>query len=89
MTAGGGALELHGAVAPAYQVNSFLGRAPVIGDLLIGREGEGVVALSYDVTGRSDNPSVSVNPLSALAPGMLRRLFEPRAEPSPADPPAP
>ena len=86
MTAGGGPVELTGAVAPAYQVKSLLGQAPVIGPLLVGRPGEGVVALSYDVKGRSDAPIVTVDPLSALAPGIFRRLFEmdrtPQDEPS-------
>ena len=72
----GGPVDLRGAVAPAYQVNSFLGNTPLIGDLFVNRPGEGVVALSYDVHGRSDAPLVTVNPLSALTPGVLRRIFE-------------
>lgn len=71
-----GSVDLHGAVAPAYQVNSFLGNAPIIGDIFVNRPGEGVVALAYDVRGQSDAPLVSVNPLSALTPGFLRRIFE-------------
>lgn len=72
----GGGISLSGAVAPAYQVNSLLGRAPLIGDLFVSREGEGVVALSYTVGGATDAPAVTVNPLSALTPGFLRRMFE-------------
>lgn len=76
MTSGGGPVELKGAVAPAFQINSFLGKAPIVGDILVGRKGEGVVALSYDVKGRSDAPLVTVDPLSALTPGFLRRIFD-------------
>jgi hypothetical protein len=76
MTSGGGPVELKGAVAPAYQINSILGKAPIVGDILVGRKGEGVVALSYDVKGRSDAPIVTVDPLSALAPGFFRRIFD-------------
>ncbi len=75
--AAGGGIDLSGAVAPAYQVNSFLGKAPVIGDLFVNRDGEGVVALSYSVKGSVAAPKISVNPLSALAPGFMRRIFEP------------
>lgn len=67
---------LSGAVAPVYQVNSFLGKAPLIGDLFVNREGEGVLALTYDVRGAALDPQVSVNPLSAFAPGFLRRVFD-------------
>ncbi len=87
-------MSLSGAVIPAYQVNSFLGRAPIIGDLIVGREGEGILAVAYTVTGPNAEPRVTINPLSALAPGILRRMFDPVwAEPlgapmpsSPAEP---
>ncbi len=81
-------LKLSGAVAPAYQFNSFLGKAPVIGDLFVNRKGEGLLALSYDVDGPAGGPRVTVNPLSALAPGVFRRMFEGgrlEAEPPPAE----
>jgi len=80
-----GAVSLTGAVAPAYQVNSILGKAPIVGDLLVNRKGEGVMALSYSVKGASDAPLVSVNPLSALTPGVLRRMFEAREDVAPKD----
>ncbi len=76
-------LTLRGAVAPAYQVNSFLGKTPVIGDLFVNRKGEGLLALSYEVDGTTAEPRVTVNPLSALAPGVLRRMFE--GAPPPAE----
>ncbi len=71
-----GAININGAVAPLYQVNSILGAAPIIGDILVGKEGEGMFALSYQVSGETAAPSVSVNPLSALTPGIFRNLFE-------------
>ncbi|MEL6371845.1 MAG: AsmA-like C-terminal domain-containing protein [Pseudomonadota bacterium] len=70
-------VDLHGAVAPAYQINSFLGKTPLIGDLFVNRDGEGLFALSYDIKGETQNPTVYVNPLSALTPGLFRRMFEP------------
>lgn len=73
---GAGEFDLSGAVAPAYGVNSILGRTPVIGDLFVNREGEGLLALAYTIDGPAAEPRVTVNPLSALAPGVLRRMFE-------------
>lgn len=72
-------MSLRGAVAPAYGVNSLLGKTPVIGDLFVSRKGEGVLALSYDVAGPASEPRVTVNPLSAFTPGLFRRMFEGRA----------
>jgi hypothetical protein len=54
-----------------------LGHFPVIGTLLTGGEGQGMFAWSFRLTGSNDNPSVMVNPLSALTPGLLRHLFDP------------
>ncbi|HEX3884618.1 MAG TPA: AsmA-like C-terminal domain-containing protein [Stellaceae bacterium] len=68
-------LDLTGAIAPANLVNSALGKVPVIGSLLMGGEGQSLFAANYELTGSVDDPGVSVNPLSAVAPGVLRRLF--------------
>jgi len=43
---------------------------------LIGREGEGVFAFTYKIAGDLEKPKVTVNLLSALAPGFLRRIVE-------------
>jgi len=72
-------IDVKGAVAPAYGVNSLLGKAPVIGDIFVNRKGEGLLALSYDVSGPTSEPRVTVNPLSAFTPGVFRRMFEGRA----------
>ena len=70
-------LDLQGTIVPAYALNSILGNVPVVGSLLLGGEGQGLFAANYRVTGSAADPQVSVNPLSALAPGFLRRLFQP------------
>jgi hypothetical protein len=70
-------LELSGAVAPAYVLNSAIGNLPVLGALLTSRKGEGVVGLTYTAHGLLKSPKVAVNPLSLAAPGILRRIFEP------------
>ncbi len=76
----GGRARLNGAVAPVYQLNSALGAAPIIGDILVGKQGEGIVAFSYSVGGETANPTVIVNPLSALTPGIFRRLMQPQTQ---------
>jgi uncharacterized protein YhdP len=68
-------IDMNGVVVPAASTNRILGNIPVLGRLLTGGEGEGLFAVSYAVTGPLDAPEVSVNPLSALAPGFLRGLF--------------
>src|SRR5690606_34039123 len=73
---GRNAVDIEGTIAPAYVVNSILGNIPVIGDLLQGGKGEGIFAATYKARGSLDQPEITVNPLTALAPGFLRGLFD-------------
>src|SRR5207248_336792 len=68
-------LDLQGTIVPAYALNSILGIVPIIGPALLGGEGQGLFAANYQVTGSAADPQVSVNPLSAFVPGLLRRLI--------------
>jgi hypothetical protein len=69
-------LDFQGTIAPAYGINSAVGHVPVLGQLLTSRKGEGVVGLGYWAKGSFEKPQVSVNPLSLVTPGILRRMFE-------------
>jgi uncharacterized protein YhdP len=68
-------MDLDGTIVPLYGVNWTIGRIPIIGQLLRGSKGEGAFAATYAMRGPVDQPEISVNPLSALAPGFLRELF--------------
>jgi uncharacterized protein DUF3971/AsmA-like protein len=70
-----GTMSIAGTLAPAYTLNSVLGNIPVLGNLLVGGEGQGIFAANFRIYGQRDDPQVSVNPLSTLAPGVLRQLF--------------
>jgi hypothetical protein len=69
-------IELKGTVVPAYTINSVLGTIPLLGTLLTGLKGEGVFAITFRVTGTPEEPQVSVNPLTSLAPGFLRSIIQ-------------
>ena len=68
-------LDLDGVLVPAYTANSILGDLPIFGDLFVGKKGEGIFALNYAIKGTMEQSQVAVNPLSALTPGFLRRIF--------------
>jgi hypothetical protein len=76
-------LSLDGVLVPSFGVNSLLGGLPVIGQIFVSREGEGVFAPTYSVRGTFAKAQVSINPVAAVAPGVLRRIFENSAEPPP------
>ncbi|MEL6956287.1 MAG: AsmA-like C-terminal region-containing protein, partial [Pseudomonadota bacterium] len=71
-----GGIAIDGVLVPSYGMNSALGGIPIIGDLFVSREGEGVFSLTYSVRGELERAQVAVNPLSAITPGVLRRIFE-------------
>ncbi|MGF1604845.1 MAG: AsmA-like C-terminal domain-containing protein [Rhodothalassiaceae bacterium] len=69
-------INVNGIIVPVYRLNALINNIPIIGDILAGGRGEGLFALTYRIAGDLDDPAVEVNPLTALAPGIIRRLFE-------------
>jgi hypothetical protein len=82
-------VHLRGTLVPLYGANNLLGQIPVVG-LFLGGEKEGLLGVTYEVVGKPGTPILHVNPLSALAPGLLRKVFEfPQTAPyTPPTPPA-
>ena len=77
-------IKLSGTIVPAYTLNSVLGNIPVLGAILTGKKGSGIFAATYQVAGPLEKPTITVNPLAALAPGFLRNLisvFDGKAKP--------
>ncbi len=62
-----GLINMQGVISPVYLLNG-------IGSILT-RKGEGLFGFNYALNGPAKSPSVSVNPLSALTPGMFREIF--------------
>lgn len=68
-------VDLSGTYIPAYALNSLLSNIPVLGVVITGGEHEGIFALNFRVTGQLSAPTVNVNPLSAIAPGLMRKIM--------------
>jgi AsmA-like C-terminal region/Protein of unknown function len=69
-------LSLQGTYVPAYALNNLFARIPVLGFFLGGAPDEGVIGITYEIAGQLSQPKLSVNPLSAVTPGFLRKMFE-------------
>lgn len=67
-------LNVKGLFAPAYSLNTLLGKIPLVGNLLSGKDGT-VFAANYEITGNINDPKISYNPLSALSPNSLKEMF--------------
>ena len=68
-------VALSGTFVPIYGLNNLFSQIPVVGLLLGGGAHEGLFALNYRINGSASAPVLTFNPLSALAPGFLRKIF--------------
>ena len=71
--------DLAGTYVPLFGLNSVFQKLPLFGPLLGGREGEGLIGVTFAVRGSLDKPDFQINPASMLVPGAFRGLFEYRA----------
>jgi len=69
-------INVNGVIVPAYFLNSLLGHIPILGDIFTGGSGGGLFALGYRVEGALEDPEVTIDPLTAIMPGILRKPFE-------------
>lgn len=67
--------DITGTIVPASGVNKLVSHIPILGELLAGGRDSAIFAATYTIRGPTEEPDVSVNPLSVLAPGILRRIF--------------
>lgn len=67
-----------GTFVPAFALNNLFSKIPVIGFFLGGgsTEGLGLLGVTFRVGGVLSSPTLTINPMSAVAPGFLRKLFE-------------
>ena len=68
-------IDVSGSFVPAYTVNTMLTKIPLVGVLLSGGENGGVFGINYRVHGSMSDATVSVNALSAIAPGIFHRIL--------------
>lgn len=69
-------LNLTGTFVPIYALNNFFAKIPLLGFALGGNSGEGLIGVTYRLSGSVSDPVLSVNPISAIAPGIFRKMFE-------------
>lgn len=69
-------LSLAGTYIPAYGLNNLVGKIPIVGAIAGAGSNEGLVGITFRVVGAIEDPILQINPLSAVAPGIFRRIFE-------------
>jgi|GEM_PF-2336024 len=69
-------LNLHGTYVPLYALNNLFGQLPLfLGPLLGGKKNEGLLGITYSLSGSTDKPILTINPISVVAPGVFRYIL--------------
>jgi Protein of unknown function len=72
----GNQVRMSGTFVPMYGLNNMFGQIPIFGLFLGGGSNEGLIGVTYEIVGTPGQPVLRVNPISAMAPGVLRKIFE-------------
>jgi hypothetical protein len=72
----GNQVRMSGTFVPMYGLNNIFGQLPIVGLFLGGGSNEGLIGVTYEIVGTPGAPVLRVNPISAMAPGVLRKIFE-------------
>ncbi|HTV33765.1 MAG TPA: AsmA-like C-terminal region-containing protein [Methylocella sp.] len=68
-------VDMSGTFVPVYAFNNLFAKIPVFGQILGGGSNEGLIGVNYRITGQASAPTLNINPLSAIAPGIFRQIF--------------
>ncbi len=68
-------VDLAGNLIPAYEINNFFAKIPIVGPILGGGKNEGLFAINFRIVGKASAPTLRVDPLSAVAPGIFRKIL--------------
>ncbi|WP_337266775.1 YhdP family protein [Oryzifoliimicrobium ureilyticus] len=71
-----GNMDMTGTFMPAYGLNRLFAELPVIGFILGNGSDRGLIGITFRLTGKFDKPNLQINPLSIIAPGVFRNIFE-------------
>jgi len=68
-------VHLRGTFVPFYGLNNMFGQIPILGLFLGAGSNEGLLGITYEAVGPPNAPRLSVNPVTAIAPGLLRKFI--------------
>ena len=71
-----GNMDMTGTFMPAYGLNRLFAELPLIGVILGNGSDRGLIGITFKLTGKFDQPNLQINPLSVIAPGVFRQIFE-------------
>lgn len=73
---GDGNMAITGTFMPAYGLNRIFGEIPILGQILGNGRDRGLIGITFKLSGKTSEPQLAINPLSIVAPGIFRSIFE-------------
>jgi hypothetical protein len=71
-----GNIDMTGTFMPAYGLNRLFAELPLIGVILGNGNDRGLIGITFKLAGSLEHPNLTINPLSIIAPGVFRNIFE-------------
>ncbi|WP_112606446.1 DUF3971 domain-containing protein [Rhizobium sp. WW22] len=71
-----GKMDMTGTFMPAYGLNRLFAEVPIVGFILGNGSDRGLIGITFRLTGTIEKSNLQINPLSIIAPGVFRQIFE-------------
>ena len=72
-----GLTSLRGTLVPAKNINKFLSKIPVIGEIIIPKDaGEGLFGISFKMKGPPGKIKTTINPIRTLTPRFIQKIID-------------
>lgn len=71
-----GNIGIAGTFMPAYGFNRLFAEIPLLGQILGNGRDRGLIGITFKLSGDAKSPQLQVNPISVIAPGIFRSIFE-------------
>jgi hypothetical protein len=69
-------VRMSGTIVPVPVLNGIFAPIPFFGTLISGGSNEGMFAVTYEVVGTPSQPVMHINPISAILPGVTRKIMD-------------
>lgn len=69
-------MDLTGTFLPAIGLSRAIGAIPLVGELLGNGRDSGLLGVTFRLRGPARSPNIEINPMSLVAPGVFRKVFE-------------
>jgi hypothetical protein len=71
-----GRIDMVGTFMPAFGLNRIFSELPIFGEILGNGRDKGLIGITFKLVGNAKSPELTVNPMSLIAPGIFRQIFE-------------